>query len=163
MLKRYLFFGFIFVSILGTLFHFVYQWSGNNFIAGFFFPINESTWEHTKLAFFPMVIYTAFANKKLKFEYPCITSSLYMGILLSTFLIPVIYYTYTGILGFHIMFLDILTFFISILITFVAIYKTAQSCTVQKYESLLRIGVFIIGLLFLLFTYFPPKIGLFTL
>ena len=45
--------GILFVSIAGTLAHFVYEWSNNNYILGFFFPVNESTWEHMKLFFFP--------------------------------------------------------------------------------------------------------------
>ena len=55
-LKSYIITGIIFVSIVGTLFHFVYEWSGNNILIGLFTPINESIWEHTKLIFFPIAI-----------------------------------------------------------------------------------------------------------
>ena len=44
---------FVIASALGVLFHFMYEWTGENAIAGLFFPINESTWEHLKLIFFP--------------------------------------------------------------------------------------------------------------
>ena len=46
----------IFAIIAGTLLHFTYEWSGNNPIVGIFSSINESTWEHLKLAFYPMFI-----------------------------------------------------------------------------------------------------------
>lgn len=46
----------IFTIILGTLLHFTYEWSGNNAFVGAFSSINESTWEHLKLAFYPMLI-----------------------------------------------------------------------------------------------------------
>ena len=46
----------IFIMILGTLLHFTYKWSNNNVIVGTFSAINESTWEHLKLIFFPMLI-----------------------------------------------------------------------------------------------------------
>lgn len=46
----------IFAIILGTLLHFTYEWSGNNAFVGAFSSINESTWEHLKLAFYPMLI-----------------------------------------------------------------------------------------------------------
>ena len=46
----------IFVTAMGTLGHFFYQWSGNNRYVGFLFPVNESTWEHMKLLFVPMFV-----------------------------------------------------------------------------------------------------------
>ncbi|MDD7025196.1 MAG: DUF6512 family protein, partial [Oscillospiraceae bacterium] len=55
-LKCYTITGILFVIITGTISHFVYEWSQNNFILGLFFPVNESTWEHMKLLFFPMLI-----------------------------------------------------------------------------------------------------------
>ena len=36
---------FIIVGAVGTLWHFVYDWTGDNHFVGFFFPVNESTWE----------------------------------------------------------------------------------------------------------------------
>ena len=59
-LKLDMIIGIIFVSAIGTLWHFVYEWSGQNFIVGFFFPVNESTWEHMKMLFFPMLLYSLY-------------------------------------------------------------------------------------------------------
>lgn len=44
------------IFLLGSLFHFIYGWTGNNMIAGLFFPINESVWEHLKLSFYPVIL-----------------------------------------------------------------------------------------------------------
>ena len=63
---------FVIASALGVLFHFMYEWTGENAIAGLFFPINESTWEHMKLVFFPMLVYGIFMKQRLQQEYPCI-------------------------------------------------------------------------------------------
>ena len=46
----------IFAIILGTILHFTYDWSGNNAFVGALSSINESTWEHLKLVFYPMLI-----------------------------------------------------------------------------------------------------------
>ena len=51
-------FRFIFISILGVLLHFTYEWSGDNPAIGLFSAVNESTWEHLKLIFFPMLLLT---------------------------------------------------------------------------------------------------------
>lgn len=161
-LKLYTILGTIFVIIIGTLSHFVYEWSGNNFILGFFFPVNESTWEHMKLSFFPMLIYSLFMNKKLKDDYSCVTSSLLFGILLGTFLIPAIFYTYSGILGQNYLPLDILTFILSVLLAFIAVYRLTLSCKVFSCTLWFKIFVFITAVSFFIFTYLPPDIGLFN-
>lgn len=118
-LKRFTLIGIIFVLVTGSLAHFVYDWSLQNFIIGFFFPVSESTWEHMKLIFFPMLLYGLFLYSRLKEDYPCLASALPAGILSGTFLIPVLFYTYSGILGKNYMALDITTFVIAVLVAFI--------------------------------------------
>ena len=161
-LKLYIIIGIIFVIITGSISHFVYKWTGNNFLLGFFFPINESTWEHMKLAFFPMLFYSFYMDEKLSKDYPCITSSLLFGTLLSTFLIPVLFYTYSGILGRNYAFLDIGTFVISIILGFVAVYRLSLSCKLALYERFLRILILLVAICFFIFTYEPPTLALFV-
>lgn len=160
-LKRYTIIGIIFVLVTGTIAHFIYDWSGKNIIAGFFFPINESIWEHMKLVFFPMLLYSFFAIQKMKSTNPCITSSLLLGTLVGTFLIPVLFYTYSGILGYHLLVLDLLTFVLSVLAAFWVAYKATLSCKFSSYESVLKILVFLVAVAFFVFTYFPPDIAFF--
>ena len=50
--------GFLAVSVLGTLAHFCYEWSGEKLLVGAFCAVNESTWEHMKLLFFPALLFT---------------------------------------------------------------------------------------------------------
>jgi len=63
--KKLFIWGFLFMSVIGTLLHFVYEWSGNNSIVRLFAPWNESTWEHMKLLFFPMLALVLFLFFKL--------------------------------------------------------------------------------------------------
>ena len=51
--------GFLTVCALSGVFHFIYDWSGKQAWIGFFCPVNESTWEHLKLLFFPVLIFSA--------------------------------------------------------------------------------------------------------
>lgn len=46
----------VFILILGTVLHFTFAFSNNNPIVGIFSAVNESTWKHLKLLFFPMLI-----------------------------------------------------------------------------------------------------------
>lgn len=161
-LKRYLIIGTIFVIILGTLSHFFYDWSNNNFVVGFFSPVNESTWEHMKLVFLPMLLFSLIANYRLKSIYPCITSSLLFGILLGTSLIPIFFYTYTGILGYNVLVLDLITFILAVICSFSSVYRLTLSCRMQNHTTILFIAVCVVFVCFILFTVYPPSIALFT-
>ena len=161
-LKIYTITGAISVFVLGTLSHFFFQWSNDNLIVGLFSAVNESTWEHMKLIFFPMLLYSVFAIPRLKGNYPCITSAFLSGTLVGTFLIPVIFYTYTGILGYHLFILDILTFVLSVMAAFYLVFQLSVSCSMNRFLPFLYFLVYFMILSFAVFSYFPPNIGLFA-
>ena len=54
--KLYFIGGILFTAILGTLSHFFYDWTGQGALIGLISPVNESTWEHMKLVFFPLLL-----------------------------------------------------------------------------------------------------------
>ena len=161
-LKSYIIIGVIFVSVLGTLCHFVYNWSGNNVFVGLFTPINESIWEHTKLLFFPMLIYSFYINKKIGKEYPCLNSAMIAGMLLGVAMIIVMFYTYTGVIGFNTAFADIAIFYISVILAFCVVYKFTISCMADKYGKVLQIFQIVMICLYIIFTFSPPAIPLFV-
>ena len=47
--------GALFIIASGSALHFVYAWSGYSLVVGFFGAVNESIWEHLKLAFWPTI------------------------------------------------------------------------------------------------------------
>ena len=71
----------IFVMILGTLLHFIYEWSGDNIFVASFSAVNESTWEHLKLLFFPMLLTTIIGYFYLRKNYPNFLCARLLGIL----------------------------------------------------------------------------------
>ena len=127
-LKRDIGIGIVFSVIVGTLAHFVYEWTGKNSIAAIFFPIDESVWEHVKLLFFLTLLYGLFLIKKGKESYPCIVPSVPVGIVIGSLSIPAFFYFYTAILGTHVLVLDILIFIVSVILCFWIIYKLILSC-----------------------------------
>ena len=160
-IKLYIISGIILVSVLGTLLHFAYALSGSNLFVGLFAPINESIWEHTKLIYFPMLIYSMFLNRKLKDNYPCISSAMISGALLGILLIITMFYTYSGVIGYTISFIDVSIFYISVILSFYTAYKIALSCKKNKLNTVLQsLNILIIGL-FIIFTLYPPDIPLF--
>lgn len=161
-LKHCMIIGIFFVVIAGALAHFLYEWTGNNFAIGLFTPINESVWEHMKLIFFPMLLYSFGGILKLRKEYPCIDSALCFGILTGTILIPIFFYTYTGFLGRNMLALDIGTFVLSIIIAFFAAYKFTLSCRLKFYTFLLYGLMFLFFICFMVFTYHTPDMKIFV-
>lgn len=161
-LKSTMLWGFFFTAILGTLFHFLYEWTGKNALVGLFTPINESIWEHIKLLFFPMLLYMAIAIPRQKDNFPCIAYGLSAGLLLGSLLIPVLYYTYSGILGTHYAAADIAIYYLCVLIAFITAYRLAMTCRGQRLFPLLKSLIFLWAASFFLFTFFPPALPLFA-
>lgn len=154
--------GILFVSSAGCLMHFVYEWSGRNFVLGLFAPVSESTWEHMKLAYFPMLLFFLVEYIFLYKSYPRLLKADLAGILAGTLLIPVIFYTYTGILGTHNLPLDILTFIIS---AAAGLYVRCRCVLADKRRThtfYYFICVLVLGVSFLIFTYYPPDLALFV-
>lgn len=160
-LRQYTIWGIIFVLIAGTLAHFLYDWTGNNRIVGLFTPINESIWEHMKLLFFPMLIYSLIMILKFRRKYSCITSALCFGILTGALLIPLFYYVYTYILGNNVFMMDISIYILSIVIAFWLSYKLTLSHRLESYTSILGMLVSVLLVCFFVFTYRPPEAVIF--
>lgn len=160
-LIRYTIIGIFFVLITGTLAHFLYEWSGNNRFVGYFTPVNESVWEHMKLLFFPMLLYSLILILGPLRKYTFIVSALYFGIFIGTILIPVFYYTYTYFLGKNVFILDLSTFVFSVLIAFLLSYRFTKSGRLESYTSLLGLMMCVLFVCFVVFTYDTPDIFVF--
>ena len=134
-LLKYDIIGFVFVSIIGTLAHFVYEWTNKCVIAAFFCPINESPWEHLKLIFFPYLIGTviqAFIMKGTN-----ILPAKFIGVFVGMTATLSFFYTYTGIIGRNIDPLNIFSFFIGVFVAFLLDYIIIKSEKCRKRAKIL--------------------------
>ena len=159
-LKKFCVIGFIVTSVLGIISHFVYEWTGGGFLIGLFFPVNESTWEHMKLVFFPMLLFSLVAGKKMERKYPCIYNAMFTGILVGLALIPTLFYTYSGILGFDVAWVNIAVYLLSVLVAYLVVYRVAMTCS-NKNPMILRIVIYAFLVAFMVFTVYPPELGVF--
>ena len=154
--------GFFLVSGLGCMLHFVYGWSGKLAGVGFFSPVNESTWEHLKLLFIPVLLFSILQCLLIGRHFKNFIAARVIGILLGMVTIIAIFYTYVGILGRNYLWVDILTFLIGVAVTFVY-----TNYAIKRYpgNTPINIAALVIFVLFLtafvVFTYYPPHIGLF--
>lgn len=161
-LRLWQFGGFSFTSLAGTLLHFLYEWTGKNLLAALFSGVNESTWEHMKLLFFPLFIFSIVQSGYFK-EYENFWWIKLIGTLLGLITIPVLFYTYNGVFGKSPDWINITIFFISAAVTFLIegmLFKKADN----DFKLNNKIAFFIlclIGLLFFVFTFFTPTIPIF--
>lgn len=154
--------GFVFVSITGSISHFVFKWSGYNYAVGLFFPVNESTWEHLKLLFFPYLIWTIIEYYLIKKINGIFISKL-TGTVCGMAAIVIFFYTYTGILGKSIEIVNILSFFIGVGTAFIIDYYLIKSekFSNKRLDTIATAAFIAIGAAFLIFTIAPPFIPLF--
>lgn len=153
----------IFSIIFGTVLHFLYEWSNENQIIALFSAVNESTWEHLKLVFFPMLVAGIVEYFALREKTKNMIQAKAVAIVFAICFIIVFFYTYTGIIGTNFFILDILSFLLSIIIGEWIAYKIIinKSLYENKNKIFTIIILIILLILFMLFTFNPPKINLF--
>ena len=145
----------------GTLLHFLSDWLGKAEWIAPFSGVNESTWEHMKLLFWPTFIFAIvqsffFRDRE---NFWCVKLR---GSLLGVALIPIIFYTYNGAIGKSPDWINIAIFFISVAAVY--IYETRLfnsekvGCSSHKFAFA---ALCVIGLLFAVFTFRTPELGIF--
>ncbi len=153
--------GFVFTSVFGTLLHFLYDWTDISFVA-LFSAVNESIWEHMKILFFPMIIFAIFESRHFAKEYESFWCAKPIGILVGITIIPVMYYTYTGALGVSADWFNIVIFYIAAAVAYIIETRLMKSDkNFCKSPKVAIIMLCIIAVVFIVFTFVPPKIPLF--
>lgn len=140
--------------------HFLYDWTNKSIWSALVSGVNESTWEHMKLLFFPMFIFAVIESRlfKERKNFWCVKLK---GVLLGLMLIPVIFYTYNGVFGKSPDFINISIFFVAAAVSYIyetRILNRENECKHPKAGFLLLCSI---GVLFIIFTFFTPKIPLF--
>lgn len=155
---------FLIIGIVGALWHFIYEWSGGNAFIGTIAPVNESVWEHLKLLFFPAVIYSVIEFIILKDRPENYIAAASLGLFAGMLSIVAFYYTYTGILGYNVTVLDILSFYIGLFtMLFVKKRILRKKTFCSKYAKYISLFfVILIALLFGFWSFNAPSIAIFT-
>lgn len=155
--------GFLFTCIAGSLLHFVYDWSGQNSIVAAFAATNESTWEHLKLLWVPLVLFSAvefFLYGRKKKNFLCVK---YLSAVVGMTFITVAFYTYAGVLGKNIDFINIALYFVGAALSWRFSYKYMRT---ERFSSpvcvpVCRVLAALTVVLFIVFSYAPPDLGIF--
>lgn len=152
---------YLFVVLFGVFLHFAYDLSGQNPVVGLFAAVNESTWEHLKLLFFPMLVLTLWDFFTTSENKLCFLPSRTLGILAGFLFIVVAFYTLTGILGFFVSWLNILIYLLGVLVAFWVEKRLCNGPNLISIRSAFAIMILLI-ILFIAFTTAPPSLGIFN-
>ena len=153
--------GFAVAAFSGTLLHFLYDWLGEAVWIAPFSGVNESTWEHMKLLFWPTFLFAVvqsffFRDRK---DFWCVKLR---GILSGILLIPMLFYTYNGVIGKSPDWINIAIFFLSAAIATIYETKLFKENKLQCRSPKVAIGTLCaLALLFVIFTFATPQIGIF--
>ena len=153
--------GFALATLGGTILHFLYDWTGGSIMVSPFSGVNESTWEHMKLLFWPLFLFALIQWLFFREQenYWCVKLA---EILLGLLLIPVLFYTYNGVFGKSPDWINIAIFYISAAFVFLFEWWVFKKDWLQcRYPRLAFVAICLIGILFVVFTFAPPQIPLF--
>ncbi|EKD49742.1 MAG: hypothetical protein ACD_63C00060G0008 [uncultured bacterium] len=155
-------FGIFVIVFAGSALHFVFEWLGEWQPIAIIAAVNESTWEHLKLAFWPAFIFALVSHPFLKNK----TKNFCEAKLGSFYLMPAaivaFFYSYLIILKEDNLFFDIGIFTAAVIIGQIASYRIMIAATFTKMTRAISIFLIIVILAaFSLLTFFPPKFFLF--
>ncbi len=154
--------GFLFTVAAGTLFHFLYEWCNENDLIALFTPVNESTWEHLKLLFFPVLFYSIPQYFLTGKEYRNFITAKLTGAVVGMITITAFFYTYTGIIGQNYLFMDIVTFILGAAACYLLSGYLIAKQPDFRFPCVINLLILaLILFLFFFYTFAPPQIPLF--
>lgn len=165
-LKKSIYFGILFIGLMGVPIHYLYSLSGNSPVAAFISPVNESVWEHLKLHVLPMVIWWCALYivliRKDYVSFPGWFVSFVTAFVVCPLMIVLFYYTYTGALGIHSLALDMFSYFLGVTLAqlfALHIYRYAKIGSLHFYISAILFTLLMVS--FIIFTFDPPRLPIF--
>ena len=154
--------GVVFIIFLGSALHFTFALSGNQPIVGAFSAVNESVWEHLKLAFWPSLLFALIEFPLLRKATNNFFTAKAIGPYLMVTIIPLVFYSYTALSGKSVFAVDISSFVVAVIIGQLLSYKLLTYRQLPR--NLNKIAVIVIILLaiaFIVFTFYTPQLQIF--
>jgi hypothetical protein len=146
------------LGLLGSALHFLFEWTKHNPFVAVFSAVNESYWEHIKIAIWPVfflqILLFSLGGYQIPSFVPAVTVALYS--------IPVsmlgLVFLYKSVTKRNILWLDISIFFVCVAIS-QAVFVLILEQLSPTAGTVVMSGLFLLGLIvaFLLFTFRPPK------
>ena len=151
-------FGILFTVLAGALLHFTFELSGEWTPMAIISGVNESTWEHFKIGFWPAFLwgfieFFVFGRKVKNFFFAKGISYLVIPAVISF-----LFYSYTLIFKIESLAIDIVIFIIAIAVAQIVSYRLMLLKERKLYLNIIGGIIIIVNIvLFSLLSYYPPE------
>jgi hypothetical protein len=154
--------GTIFIILLGSALHFTYALSSNNPLVAFFSAVNESVWEHLKLAFWPSLFWMLILRRRLRNAINNFFPAKVFGTYAMVAFIPAVFYSYTAFTGESIFAVDIATFVMAVIVGQLVSYQLYKYRKLPNLMDRIAItAMILLAAVFIVFTFYPPHLPIF--
>ncbi len=150
------------ITLTGSLLHFLFALLGEWPPIALIAAVNESVWEHLKLAFWPALIYAFIEWPFFRRQVEDFWIAKIYGIFAMPVIIISLFYGYKILIGHNILWMDISLFVLAVFAGQMFSYRLLLRRSFPfgiKILALILLAVMIIA--FSLFTFFPPQCPLF--
>lgn len=154
--------GFLFIIAAGSLFHFFYGWFGPSKLLAAFFPVNESVWEHLKLGYWSLVLFTMVQSLSMRWKAANLWGAAGIGIIILQGTILGVFYSYTSVTSRPILALDIGSYVLgALLCQAVGLWIMVGSRPSRPFNKLGAWILVLHGLALIIFTFATPRLPIF--
>jgi hypothetical protein len=155
--------GFLFIGLIGAALHFTFEMSNfSSMEVAYFSAVNESTWEHLKMVFFPGLVFALIQYTYVRDAVNNYIPARVAGLVIMPLVIAIGWYIYAPILGRSYFPADLFLFYLAVFLGQLVSYKLLTRTSLEKKFTQYAIGVFLVMFAaFSTFTFFPPNIFLF--
>ena len=155
--------GFLFIGLIGAALHFTFEMSNySSMEVAYFSAVNESTWEHLKMVFFPGLVFALIQYTYVRDVVNNYIVAKVAGLIVMPLVITIGWYIYAPILGRSYYPIDLFLFYLAVLLGQWVSYKLLTRPILDKKFTQYAIGIFLVLLVaFSTFTFYPPNIFLF--
>jgi hypothetical protein len=150
--------GILFLIAAGFVLHFLYEWTGRSGLVAWLAPVNESVWEHLKLGFWSLTLYSLVEYWFIKDSVKNFIAAKAAGILALQLFVLGVFYAYTSVTHTEIPMVDIAAYIIGSFICQIVGYLILTSGKLPTAVTILSV-IFLLAhaVLLVVFTFAPPE------
>ncbi|MDP3971121.1 MAG: DUF6512 family protein [bacterium] len=151
--------GIVFLVCVGSLLHFTYAWSDYSPFVGLFSSVNESVWEHLKLGFTSLVIFSLIEFWFIKKDAQNFFLAKAVGILYLQLFIVIFFYGYTFLTGTEILLVDILSYIVGCIICQLVSFRILINKKLPESWNIAgMVFLFLHAIILMMFTFYSPEL-----
>lgn len=162
--QRWEILGIFFIIGFGTTLHFWFEWTNYWRPMALISAVNESTWEHFKMAFWPGLLFALIEYPFLKKENNNFFVAKFLGLFSMPVFTTILFYGYTVVTGTHLLWIDVIIFILSVLGgQYISLHILTKSEKLKpSIQNISIVGLIVMVLAFSLLSYYPLNNFLFA-